>query len=202
MENLARLLELIPQFLRAGLLDYSGGNLAVRTSQGICITPTQAAEQLHWQLTGEDFVLFPGEGDASMARAGRQPSRDNRLHRAVLNARPDWSVSYHGHCWGLLAFALAGRPLQVPAAHATLLKPRRAIEIPVISEKPTSAPELAEEIGAAMTGQFAAAAHGAVLLGGHGVLIAGVEIRSTLSLATTLENLARAQQWRLGTSEA
>lgn len=201
MENVARLLELIPEFTSAGLLDYSGGNLAVRTSQGICITPTQAAEQLHWQLSSEDLILFPGEGDASMARAGRQPSRDNRLHRAVLNARPDWTISYHGHSWGLLAFALAERPLPVPAAHASLLKARRPLEIPVIPEMPTAAPELAGEISAAMTEQFAGLAHGAVLIGGHGVLIAGAELRSTLSLAVTLENLARGQQWRLGAAK-
>jgi len=197
MENLERLLELIPQFLSAGLLDYSGGNFAVRTSQGLCITPTQAAEQLHWQLSAEDFILFPGEGDASMARAGRQPSRDNRLHRAVLHARPDWDISYHGHSWGLLAFALAQQPLPVPAAHSELIKPRRAMEIPVIPEMPTNAPELTDQISEVMGGPFAGLGHGAVLLGGHGVLIAGKEIRSMLSLARTLENLARAQQWRL-----
>jgi len=183
----------------AGLLDFSGGNLAVRGDDGVYITPTQAAEQLHWQLAPEDFILFPGEGDASMARAGRHPSRDNRLHRAVLNARPDWNFSYHGHCWGLLAFALACRPLPVPASHASLIKAGRATEIPVVPEMPPGAPELPQKASELVLEHFKGTAHGALLIGGHGVVVAGTGIESTLSLAQTLENLARGQQWRLPT---
>ena len=156
---------------------------------------------MHWQLSAEDFILFPGEGDASMARAGRRPSRDNSLHRAVLNARQDWEISYHGHTWGLMGFALAMRPLPVPAAHAALFKPHRALQIPVVAELPANAPELMQQIAETMTTEFAGMDHGAVLIGGHGVLVAGKEIKSTLSLARVLENLARAQQWRLSAAE-
>lgn len=197
MELVHRLLELLPGLAASGQLDASGGNLAVRTSRGICITPTQAAEQLRWQLTEDDFVLFPGEGEASMARGERRPSRDSRVHRAVLAAFPDWNFSYHSHSWGLLAFALAGRPLPVSMCHSGLFRRNRALEIPVVPAIPSSSPELAERTAEVMTAHFAGAPHGAVLLAGHGVVIAGLGIESTLSLAALLENLARAQQWQL-----
>ena len=197
MELMHRLLELLPDLVATGQLDASGGNLAVRTSRGICITPTQAAEQLRWHLTADDFVLFPGGGEASMARAERRPSRDSRVHRAVLAAFPDWNFSYHGHCWGLMGFALAGRALPVSMCHSGLFGRNRALDIPVVPVIPSVSPELAEKTAEVMKDHFAGAPHGAVLLAGHGVVVAGHGIESTLSLAAVLENLARAQLWRL-----
>jgi len=196
MELVHRVLELLPDIVATGLLDASGGNLAVRITNGVSITPTQAAEQLRWRLAPEDFIMFPGGGEASMARAGRRPSRDSRVHRAVLAEFPNWNFSFHGHCWGLLGFAVAGKPLPVPACHTELFQRRRDLEIPVVPPISASSPELGEQTAAMMREHFDGSPHGAVLLG-HGVVVAGEGIESTLSLVQVLENLARGQQWRL-----
>lgn len=197
MELVQKLLDLIPEMVSLGQLDASGGNLAVRTSHGICVTPTQAAELLRWRLTAEDFILFPGEGDASMARAGRRPSRDSRIHRAVLAAFPSWDFCFHSHSWGLLGFAMAHRPLPVSINLAEFFQRHKVLEVPVVPSIPSASPELAEQAAALMVEHFRGGPHGAVLLANHGVVVAGQGIESTLSLACALENLARAQHWRL-----
>jgi ribulose-5-phosphate 4-epimerase/fuculose-1-phosphate aldolase len=202
VQRLNRLLELIPELLASGLVDMSGGNFAIRTGRGICVSPTQAGEKLRWQLSPDDFVLFPGEGDASMARGGRRPSRDNRVHRAVLAACPEWNFLYHGHPWGLLGFALAKQPLPVPAAHAGFFGGRGPRVVPLVPEIPPGTAELAEQAAKVIFEEFKDCQCGAVLLGGHGPLVAGVEVDSTLSLAQVLESLARAQHWRLDSSTA
>lgn len=193
MERLHQLLTIVPDLYRRGLLDASGGNLAVRSSRGVYVSPYQAGEQLRWQLDAEDFVLFPGGGEASMARAGRHPGRETRLHRAVLAARPDWNIVWHAHCWGLLSFAMAGVALPVPEHFAILLRPGKALSIPVAPDgEPASG--LVERVVAELGQNFNGASHGAVLLAGHGPLVAGTEVDSTMCLVETLENLARAQQ--------
>jgi len=187
----------IPELVQRGFLDESGGILAARTSRGIYVSPVQAGLNLRWRLTEDDFVLFPGEGDASMAKAGRRPSRENRVPRAVLNARPDWNFVYHGHPPGLLAFALAGHPLPVTEYHSGLIKSGKHVEIPVAPQIPPGLPELASQVTELIAEHFDGCRHGAVLLGGNGPLVAGIELESTFALLVTLESVARAQSWRL-----
>jgi len=200
VDRAERLLELIPELTASGLLDISGGNLSVRTERGVLVTPSLAGEQLRWRLGMDDMVLFPGDGDASMARAGRRPSRDNRVHRAILAARPDWNCVYHAHPWGLLAFCTAGQPLPVPIGFSEHFGRRGGREIPVVPELVPGTAELADKSAHISSEHFAGCTHGAVLLAGHGPVVAGCEVDSTLSLVQALENLARAQQWRLGAS--
>jgi len=192
MQRLHTLLALLPELLQSGLLDPSGGSLAVRTSKGIYVSPFQAGELLRWKLSLDDFVLFPGEGDASMGRAGRHPGREARLHRALLAARPDWNAVWHGHPWGLLSFSLAARRLPVPPAHSRLLKGGKPAEVPVAGDG--GAPLVPETVVEVLCSAFAGSENGAVLLAGHGPLVAGVNVESVFSLAQSLENLARAQQ--------
>lgn len=197
MERLRKALEIIPDLYSRGLLDASGGNLAIRTSKGIFVTPSQAGEMLRWQITLEDFVLFPGEGDASIARGARRPSRESRLHRALLAARPDWNFVYHGHPWGLLAFAIAAKALPVPAAFSHYLAHGKALEVPVVEALPSGSPQLAQTATDLIVSEFKGSTHGAALLAGHGVVVAGAEVESVHTVATGLENVARAQMWRL-----
>ena len=197
MKRLHRLLALMPHLYERGLLDSSGGNLAVRTSHGVYITPSLAAAQLEWHLTEDDFVLFPGEGDASMARAGRRPGRESRLHRIVLNSRPDWNFSLHTHQWGLMGFCLAKQALPVPEPHSIGFGINRDTEVPCLPQMPLGVQELDALLADVASEHWKGCSHGAVLLGGHGPIFAGAEIESTLSLAERIENLARGQLWRL-----
>lgn len=197
MERLSRLLDLIPEYVAAGLLDAAGGNLAVRSDKGIYVTPSQAGEELRWRLTEDDFVLFPGGGEASMARAGRRPSRENRLHRALLGARQDWNCSYLGYPWGALAFALAKRPLSLPESHSRMINRHKAVQVPVLPEMSSMVQELAGLCSEAAQREFRDCEHGALLLGGLGLVVAGPEPESVLALAQIIECCGRAQAWSL-----
>lgn len=197
MERAQRLLALLPELCQSGLLDSSGGSFAVRGSKGVYVSPLQAGPALRWRLSIDDLVLFPGPGEASMARAGRQPCRDNRSHRALLAARADWNLTIHCHSWGLLAFALAGESLPVVAEHYSAFKAGRDGRIQCLPPLPGGQAQLPEVVVAEMGKQFAGQPHGALLLGGNGPLVCGAELESTLSLLQLLEQLARAQQWRL-----
>jgi ribulose-5-phosphate 4-epimerase/fuculose-1-phosphate aldolase len=191
MERLTRLIALLPELYAAELIDAGGGSMAVRDGAGIFVSPTQASRQLRWKLSADDFILFPGGGEASMARAGRQPSRENKLHRAVLAARPDWNCTFLGQSWGLLSFALAGRSLHVPEAHAWPIYRNKALDLPVVDE---AADSLAEAAAEKLAAAFARSELGAVLLKGYGPLIAGAEVDGVFSLAQALENIARASR--------
>jgi ribulose-5-phosphate 4-epimerase/fuculose-1-phosphate aldolase len=191
MSRLNELLALLPELLASGLLDAGGGSLAVRDGAGIYVTPTQASRELRWKLKADDFVLFPGGGEASMSRGSRQASRENKLHRAVLSARPDWNCSYLGANGALLAYALAELPLQLPEAYAWPLGRGKSVEIPL---QPTRFEgELSDNVSELLGRCFAKNNLGAVIIGGYGPLIAGTEVSGVFSLAQTLENVARAR---------
>jgi ribulose-5-phosphate 4-epimerase/fuculose-1-phosphate aldolase len=191
MSRLKEVIALLPELLGSGLLDAGGGSLAVRDAAGIYVTPTQASRELRWKLGADDFVLFPGGGEASMSRGARQPSRENRLHRAVLGARPDWNCTYLGASWGLLAYALAEEPLQVPEAYAWPLGRGKSVEVPVQPAYFTG--ELSDKVTELLGRSFAKHDLGAVIIGGLGPLIAGTEVNVVFALAQTLENIARAR---------
>jgi ribulose-5-phosphate 4-epimerase/fuculose-1-phosphate aldolase len=197
VQRVRELLALLPELAGRGLLDASGGSFAVRSSRGIYITPAQAGAQLGWKLTEDDLVLFPGDGEASMARAGRQPHRENRLLRAALYARGDWNAALRLHWPGLMSFALAGRAVPLPAEHAASYFGGGDMALPCVERREPGHMAHSERIGAALSETFAGEELGAVLLAGLGPLIAGAELQRALGFAERLERLAVAQAYLL-----
>lgn len=197
MERLQQLIEYLPKLVNHGLIDVGGGNVAVRTEQGIFVSPSGASTDLHWQLTEDDFVLFPGEGDASMAKAGRRPSRSNWIHRAVLNAVPAWNFSLHGHLWGLTGFAYAKVPLELSEFHSGLLSKHTGVKVPVITVDKDNRQHTEAAIAKSFSKQAKGSNSAAALIVDDGPLFACKELKHLLSLGVMLENAARAQQWKL-----
>ncbi len=197
MERLHQLIEYLPTLISHGLIDVGGGNIAVRTSQGIIVSPSGASIDMHWELTQDDFVLFPGEGDASMAKAGRRPSRSNWVHRAVLNAVPSWNFCLHGHPWGLTGYAYAKVPLELSEFHSSLLTKHIRTSVPVITVDNDNRLHTEEAVGETFRKQAKGADSAAALIADDGPLLASKELKHLLSLGVMLENAARAQHWRL-----
>ncbi len=191
----AEMLQAIPLLREQGLLSVAGGSLGCRTEEGVYVTPFQAALELHWQITVDDLVLFPRGGEASMARAGRRPCVDNRLHRIVLNANPSWSYSYVGNLPGLLSHALAGRDLPVPHEYGGIMqKTPRTELIPVTGKLALNTAELETHLTGLVKEHFNKAACGAVLVGGYGCVAAGQTLAQVGALFLILERLALAQR--------
>lgn len=194
MQRVRQLLKLLPRAEQAGLIDMSGGAFATRGEAGYYVTPQRMGEQWTWELSEADLVLFPGGGEASMARAGRRPCRESRLLRAILTAFPQWNVVYHGHPWGLLSYALAEMPLPVPPHHAhAALGGERPATVPCV---PYARDEEAAVVEA-LRRAFDKTSMGAINVSGIGPFVGGAEIEPCLAFAEALESLARAQQFRL-----
>jgi hypothetical protein len=198
MQSVTELLAAIPGLRAQGLLGLSGGTLGLRASEGVYVTPFQAALELDWQIAAEDLVLFPGGGEASMARAGRRPCIDNRLHRIILNANKSWTCSYVGNMPGLLSFAIAGQLLELPHEYSALFQKNPRIEaVPVTNHLPLSSVELQDQMNSLLAEQFSRSQCGALLIGGYGCVVAGANVQTASALFLVLERLALAQQWKL-----
>ncbi|HES58466.1 MAG TPA: hypothetical protein ENO21_03450 [Firmicutes bacterium] len=197
MDRLNELIRGIPRFTSLDLLDCSGGTLAVRSSEGIYVSSVQAAVELEWLLGVDDFVLFPGEGDASLARAGRRPSFENRLHRTVLQEIDGWNFTYHGHPTGLLAFSYAEQAIPISSTHARRLGLKTAGEIPVAEEQARGPEHHASRVVELLKESFGNSDVGAVLLAGDGPLVAAATLNKLIAATRLLEKIALAQMHRL-----
>ena len=197
MERLHNLVSLLPDLSARGLIDWTSGDMAVRTSRGIFTSPAGAGDELRWRLGADDFVLFPGESNASMARAGRRPHRDNRLHRAVLQALPAWNYVLQLSTPGLLGFALAGRSLLLNSHLSYPIHRGKDCVIPLSADLHDSAVGYPERIVETLHESFANNRSGAVILAGRGALIAAEDLELTVSLAQLMEKTALAMQWSL-----
>ena len=195
-DQIAKMLELIPHLHECGYLDRSGGAVALRDDRGFLVSPENAGELKAWKLAEEDLVLFPGEGDASMARGGRRPSRNNRWLREMLLVNKDWRCCVQTMGYGAMGFALAGRELPLHNVSQQIYKTGRDGVVPLvraIMDPDSQARELKEVVGRA----FGRSSFGAVLIEGESVVVAGTDTALLPAALDSLEGLARAQHWLL-----
>lgn len=198
MDVISQLLEVIPEFAGRDLIDNDGGSFAMRTLEGILISPAQAGPELAWVLNGDDFVLFPGGGDASMAKAGRRPAPESLWLRTALDAGKKWAVACFLQPVGVMAFTYARQPLPVSPNHAGDLWPKQVEEVPIAGLEAKNSSQVATELGETMRAHFDNSDTGAVLVGQAGCVIASVSVDCMLRAAIIIEKAAEAQMWRLG----
>jgi L-fuculose-phosphate aldolase len=89
----------------------TSGNVSVRTTQGMLITPTGIPYHL---LEPVDLVAMTLEGTVGPTE-GRKPSSEWRMHAQVYRARPEITAVVHGH--PKHATAIACMDLSIPAFH-------------------------------------------------------------------------------------
>ncbi len=91
-----------------GLIVASEGNLSVRTTDGILITPSgRRKDALH--TTDAILVPFVAEtGSPAGGRGAALPSSDIAIHRAIYAARPDVGAIVHAHLAASLALTIVG----------------------------------------------------------------------------------------------
>lgn len=199
-DQMKKMLELIPQLHLSGYLDRSGGTVALRDQRGFLVSPENAGELMKWELSEEDLVLFPGEGEASMARAGRRPSRMNRWLREMLAVRKEWRCCVQTMGWGAMSFALAGRELPLHNVSQQIFNTGKSGSVPVV---PASLDHDAqgEKLRELVSHAFGSSNFGVVLVEGEAVVIAGTDTALLPAALDTIEGLARAQQWLLSTGK-
>jgi L-ribulose-5-phosphate 4-epimerase len=166
--------------LHAGVLSHSRhADLSARVGPDTVLIATLNRTR---DLVPDDLAVVRLDGSVAEGDLGGMSTEVVAMHTGVYRARSQVGAVIHAHSPGLLAFALAGRPL--PVRYEPLPRLGQAEEVPVAPSAPVGA--VIELIKARPGTQ-------AVLLGGHGVLAFGPDAETTVSLLVALEEAAEAE---------
>lgn len=130
----------------------------------------------------EDVVLMDLE--ARVADGARKPSSEWGLHTTFYKRKPHARSVVHTHSMFCTTFAVLGQPLR--AVHYVIGDAGTA-EVPCAPYRTFGTPELAEA-ASEICGDS-----DAVLLGNHGLVVCGRDIKSAYGLACNLEYVAELQ---------
>jgi len=159
-----------------GLVSGAGGNVSLRTPQGILITPSG----LPCAETGpDDLVLVDLEG--RVLEGTRKPSSETPMHLAVYRHHPQVGGIVHTHSLYASAFATAGR--EIPPYHYMVAAVGDRVPLAPYATFGTDA--LAESVVRTLGGRY-----GAALLERHGVLAVGATPEEALDRAVAVEHVA------------
>jgi len=163
-----------------GLTPGTSGNVSVRTSSGLLITPSGIP---YPELVPDDIVDIKSDG--AIRSGQRTPSSEWQLHRDILAARSNCEAIVHTHSLYCTTIACLRKP--IPAIHY-MIALANSDEIPCADYATFGSAELAANVVRALGDGRAA------LLANHGMVALGDSLASALRLAAEIETLA-AQFW-------
>lgn len=136
----------------------------------------------YFSTAPEDVVIMTL--DAGIVDGSKKPSSEWGLHAAFYKHKPHARAVVHTHSMYCTTFAVLGQPLR--AVHYVIAD-AGAAAVPCAPYRTFGTPELAEAaIETCGPGD-------AVLLGNHGLVVCGRDLRSAYSLACNMEYLAELQ---------
>ncbi len=164
-----------------GLNRGTSGNASLRSRQGFYISPSgirtpdlEARDVVHCAADG---VPIKDGGDTPRSR----PSSEWRMHRAVLEARPEINAVVHCHSRFATVLACAHRP--IPPIHY-LIALADNVEVPLAGYAPFGSEDLARlAVTALGSGR-------ACLLANHGLLVCAGSMTAAVTLAEDIEEQA------------
>lgn len=161
------------------LVQATQGNLSARDPQSrlICITPSGADYQL---LSAEDIVVVDEYG--TVVEGKWHPSVETPLHTLVLHRRSDIHCVMHTHSPYASAFGVIYQPIPMVLAESALCL---GGEVPIAPYRMSGTPEFAELVADTLGDRSA------VIWGNHGVMVVGVNLALTYSIAHALEDSAK-----------
>jgi L-fuculose-phosphate aldolase len=161
---------------RLRLVSGTLGNVSARVQDALLITPTHTRYE---DLEPSDLPLVGLDG--AIRSGALEPSRELPLHLGIYRARPDVQAIVHTHSVWATAWSFLARPLE----------PRlEELDYEAIGEIRTSEPARAASAELADRGVVALGGSRAALLGGHGVVAVGAELRAALTAAEMVERQA------------
>ena len=163
----------------AGLNRGSTGNLSVRQGTHWLVTPSGVAAQ---DLQPASMVLMDFHGQAL---GPGKPSSEWRFHRDILASRPDICAVVHTHSRFATAFSCLHR--DIPAFHY-MVAIAGGDTIRCAPYALFGTQELSDHALAALTDRRAC------LLGNHGLIALGTDIRRAVAVAVEVESLCE-QYW-------
>ena len=161
-----------------GLNQGTAGNISLRSSTGMLITPTSLPYD---EIEPEDIVLMPISGDYGSYEGNRKPSSEWRFHLDIYNERSDVEAIVHTH--SIYATTLSMLRLDIPACHY------------MIATMGGSSVRCADyaTFGSAALSKNALSAlkdRTACLLGTHGMIACGKNLKEAMWRARELETLS------------
>ncbi len=177
MADAVALIAAARRMLALGLTQGTSGNLSLRVTGGMLITPSAVPYET---LTPEMIPLLSLGGGGEYQGAYR-PSSEWRFHHDILAARPEVGAVIHNHAPYATALAIARR--EIPACHYMIARfggaPIRCAPYALFGTA-----ELSTQVLAALQGRTAC------LMANHGCLVTGPTIEAALAAAVELEALA------------
>ncbi len=166
------------QLVRDGLNQGTSGNLSARHGDRMLITPSGVPAE---RVEAATIAAMPLTGDGGW-NGPAKPSSEWRLHRDILNARPDVGAVVHTHSPYATVLATQHRP--IPALHY-MIAAFGGPSIRCTPYAPFGTQALSDLIVAHLGDR-----HG-VLLGNHGMVVTGRTLDQAVWRAGELELLAR-----------
>jgi L-fuculose-phosphate aldolase len=169
-----------------GLSDATGGNLSMRESGRVFMTPRYLAERDHWRVTPSEIVEMTPDG-TPVANADAV-SREVRLHLEIYRAYPPVGAIVHAHPPHALVFAAAQKPIPCVGEAFDYYG---IAEIPVCSPAPAGTPQLSASVLAAFGSHPSSSSAYAAVIPNHGVVIAAPDLDIAYSILDGAESMAR-----------
>ena len=159
-----------------GLNEGSSGNLSVRFGDGMLISPNGANEEY---IAVDTIVETSLDGDY---QGGRLPSSEWRMHAAIYKKHADAGAVVHTHSDYCVAVASHEQPL--PGFHY-LVGVFGGDDVPCVPYSTFGRQKLADDASEAVTERTAC------LLGNHGMIARGPNLKRAVNQAHRLEIMCR-----------
>lgn len=176
----AALRERMAQVMQAmdarGLNRGTSGNVSARCGDDMLVTPTGVPAG---RLTAEHMVLIRPDG--SSPEGALKPSSEWRMHKGILDRRPDVGAVVHCHSRHATILACAG--LQIPPMHY-MVAVSGGSSVPVAPYATFGSEELAATVVEALDGRYAA------LMANHGQIVAAPNLDFALAITEEVEEQA------------
>lgn len=161
---------------RLGVNQGTAGNISVRWTDGLLITPSGLPYD---DMSADDIVFMTMDG---VYEHDLVASSEWRFHRDILADRPEVNAVVHAHPVYCTAFAMCH--MEIPAAHY-MIAAAGGPTIRCARYESYGTPELSAAVLEALQGRACA------LLANHGMIATGPDLSEALWLAVELETLAR-----------
>lgn len=176
----AALRERMAQVMQAmdarGLNRGTSGNVSARCGEDMLVTPTGVPAA---RLTAEHMVLVRPDG--SSPEGALKPSSEWRMHKGILDRRPDVGAVVHCHSRHATILACAGLP--IPPMHY-MVAVSGGSSVPVAPYATFGSEELAATVVEALDGRYAA------LMANHGQIVAAPNLDFALAITEEVEEQA------------
>lgn len=161
---------------RQGLNQGVAGNISLRWKNGLLITPSGLP---YGEMTPDDIIFMNMDGSYDHDLA---VSSEWRFHRDILLERPEVNAVVHAHPIYCTAFAICG--MEIPAAHY-MIAVAGGPTIRCARYASYGTPELSVAVLEALADRACA------LLGNHGMIATGQDLREAMWVAVELETLCK-----------